>query len=410
MNSERVTLLVNGQEYGGWLSAQIVSGLQQIATQFAMDVTEQYPGGSIRIRPGDKVVVKIGDTTIATGYVDKTPVSYDAGSVTHSVSGRSMTADLADCCIETGIETGTKTTTTAKADSGRYAGIEYQADGTKIDTTAKRSTVTAGATGSQWQKIDVAQTIAAMLKPYGLKLKTDLSVGTKVDKVSVSVGTKVAEAIKQLVQKLSLMATDDEFGNLVLWSPQHAVKATDSLAVNADGLPTNVLSASCDFDYEQVFSDYVIFGQTKSDKTDAAGGSANVFSDVAHCDALGNRHRVLKLFESGSLTKAVADKRAAFELAYRLGSAKAASYTVQGWRQSDGSLWRKGLAVTVKDRILGFDEEMIVQRVTYNLSETGTTAVLDLVSAITLQTVEADGWQGVTGSATPIGATSAEAS
>jgi prophage tail gpP-like protein len=406
--SERVSLLVNGVEYGGWLSAQIVSGLQQIATQFAVDVTEKYPGGAVRIRPGDKVVVMIGDATIATGYVDKTPVSYDAGSVTHSVSGRSMTADLADCCIETGIETATKTPA-KKADSGRYAGIEYRADGTRVDTTANRSTVSAVTTGSQWQKIDAAQTIAAMLKPYGLKLKTDIGA-VIVDKVSVSVGTKVADAIKQLVQKLSLLATDDEFGNLVLWSPAHAVRAADSLVAGEDGLETNILSASCDFNYESVFSDYVIFGQAKSDKSDSTGGSANVFSDVTHCSALGNRHRVLKLFESGNLTKAIADKRAAFESAYRLGSAKAVSYTVQGWRQSDGSLWRKGLIVTVKDAILGFDEEMIIQRVTYNLSESGTTAVLDLVSAITLRTADSDGWQGVAGTKAPVGATSAEAS
>ena len=405
--SEAISLLVNGREYGGWLSAQVVSGLQQIATQFAVEVTERYPGGTIRIRPGDRVVVMIGETTVATGYVDRVPVSYDASSVSHSVSGRSMTADLADCCVETGIETGTKAAQ-KQTDSGRYAGIEYQADGTKIDTTASRSTVSAAATGSQWQRIDVGQTIAAMLRPYGLKLKTDLFGVMTVDKISVSVGTKVSDAIKQLVQKLSLIATDDEFGNLVLWSPQHAVRATDSIAVSAAGLPTNVLSGSCDFNYESVYSDYVVFGQTKADKSDAAGGSANVFSDVVHCGVLGNRHRVIKLFESGSLTKAAADRRAAFESSYRLGSAKAATYTVQGWRQSDGSLWRKGLLVAVKDEILGFDDEMIIQRVTYNLSESGTTAALELVPAITLQTAESSGWQGVSGAAAPVGATSEE--
>ena len=402
-DKDNITLEVNGQEYGGWLSAQVVTGLDQIASQFAVEVTEQYPGGSIRIRPGDKVTVRLGDSTVVTGYVDRTPVSYDATSVTHNVSGRSRTADLADCCIETGIETETKVAA-KKADTGlgRYAGIKYQADGTKLST--ERPKVTAAPKASQWRKIDVGQTIAAMIDPYGIQLKTDLHGVKTLDKVSVSVGTKVAEAIKTLVQKMNYLVTDDEFGDLVLWSPDAAQSATDALVVNSDGLPSNVLEASAGFDYEQVFSDYIVFGQTKK--------SANVCSTVVTSPALGVRRRVLKLFESGAVDADTVTKRAQFESSYRLGKAKAATYTVQGWRQSDGSLWRKGMKVRIKDSIMNIDDEMIIEKVTYDLTEAGSTTQLDVVPVEALQTAEAAmaGWTGTRKAAASVGSTSAEAS
>ena len=54
------------------------------------------------------------------------------------------------------------------------------------------------------------------------------------------------------------------------------------------------------------------------------------------------------------------------------------TYVVQGWRQSNGQLWRHNMITRVIDPIIGLDRDMLISRITYTLSEQGTITKLEL--------------------------------
>lgn len=364
--SDAIRIEVNGQRYGGWTSAQIVSGLDQLATQFAVGITLNYPGGdAIRIRPGDLVQVLLGDDVVCTGYVDKTPISYDGSAITATVEGRSKAADLVDSCILADITAGK-----VSSASSNFAGITTRSDGTPVKSAPP---------ATQWRKVDVKKTIAALIEPYGLKLYSEIQSDIVETDISVSKGTKVAEAIKKLVQKASLLVTDTPTGDIRLLAIEAPPVASGALVAHLDGSGTNVISGGCAFDYSNVYSTYEVYGQKKPVKSSKTPSAERNSSGKAESKALGGRTRILRIFESGNEQDVTAQDRANFEARYRDGMAKACEYQVCGWRQPDGSLWRKGTLVHVEDEILGFDTMMLVKQVTFDLSDGGTLTTLQLV-------------------------------
>ncbi|EFZ7832048.1 baseplate protein, partial [Shigella flexneri] len=104
--NDNVTLRVNGREWNGWTSVRIGAGIERLARDFSVEISRQWPGdGGIttlqpRIKNGSKVEVLIGDELVITGWVEATPVRYDARSVSTGIAGRSLTADLIDCAAE----------------------------------------------------------------------------------------------------------------------------------------------------------------------------------------------------------------------------------------------------------------------------------------------------------------------
>ena len=102
---DNVTLRVNGREWGGWTSVRIGAGVERLARDFSIEITRQWPGENgdtlrPKVKGGDRVEVLIGTDLVITGWVEATPVRYDARSVSVGISGRSLTADLIDCAAE----------------------------------------------------------------------------------------------------------------------------------------------------------------------------------------------------------------------------------------------------------------------------------------------------------------------
>ncbi|WP_050010630.1 phage baseplate assembly protein [Herbaspirillum sp. B65] len=96
-----VTLNVNGQDYAGWMDVDIGAGVLRVARDFTLTVTWDWPGnqrGQVRVRQGDQCEVRIDGQLVLTGYVFGTPIRYDDKSISLSIKGRALTADLVDSC------------------------------------------------------------------------------------------------------------------------------------------------------------------------------------------------------------------------------------------------------------------------------------------------------------------------
>lgn len=326
----KVTLSVGGHDYAGWKSISIGAGLERQARDFNLGVTWLWPGSAevpVRIRQGEAVELRIGPDLLLTGYVFSTPVRYDSERVTLSISGRSRTADLVDC-----------------------AAVNRP---------------------GQWRGQSVQAIIAAIAGEYGIKVINDAAVTLGLEDHTLEPGETAFESIDRLLTLSRLFSTDDGEGRLVIARAGSAGRSVDTLE-----LGKNLLSGETALDFSSVFSEYVSKGQ-RSGSDDSFGAAASEV-EARLSDPRIARRRVKVIQQSGQLTAALARERVEWERASAVGKALTVNYVVQGWRQSNGALWRHNMLVRVVDPLIGLDRDMLISEISYELGEQGTTAKISV--------------------------------
>jgi prophage tail gpP-like protein len=324
-----VTLTVDGLDYGGWKSVEISADLERQFRTFTLDVTWQWPGQTLAvpIKPGARCQVRIGCDLVLTGYVFKVPISYDGKQISLSIEGGSLTQDLVDC-----------------------AAINQP---------------------SQWREQNVLSIVRALAAPYGVEVHSEIAETTRLQTHSIVPGETVFQSIDRLLTLYRVFSTDDADGRLVLALPGSGGRANDGLE-----LGKNILSGTAAMDFGSVFSEYRVIGQHKGGDQKSAAAVSEV-SGVS-LDSNAARKRVTVINEPRQLTPELAQQRADWERASRAAKALASTYRVQGWRQSNGDLWRHNLLVRVTDPVLGFDQDMLISKITYSLSDQGSITTLQV--------------------------------
>lgn len=320
-----VRLTVSGQDYGGWKEVSISAGIERQARDFTLSVTDRWPCATDiprRIRPGDLCEVFIGADKVLTGYVDGTPISYDARQVTVGVKGRSKTADLVDCSA--------------------------------INSPG------------QWRNQKLERIAADLAAPYGIQVVTETATGAPILDHQIQQGETAFESIDRMLRLRQLLATDDEHGRLVFIEVGKTRAATALVLGGAEG---NIKSASTDLDNKDRFSEYVCKGQRTGD--DYAFAEAVSEETATLADSAIKRKRVLVIKQSGQADEGTCRDRVEYERAHRAAKSLATTYTVVGWRQADGRLWRPNQLVRVRDGIIGFDHDLLIVEVEYKLGDEG---------------------------------------
>lgn len=365
-----VRLVVAGAEYGGWKSVRISAGIERQARDFDLEVTDRWPGQTEiprRIQPGDLCQVFIGPDLVLTGYVDATPIKYDGKSVGVGVKGRSKTADLVDCCpIPTGQAIGAKAVPWPDV---------IGPDGKKPNVI-----VPPAKSAAQWRQQKMELVAAALAAPYGVRVIAEVDTGKAIPEHQVQVGETVFESIDRMMRLRHVLSTDNARGDLVFIDVGSAGRAATAIETGV-----NVLAASTELDYKGVFSQYIVKGQragsndqfgsaVSEEEGDSSDDSANttVTGETAtSTDARAKRRRILVIKQSGQADEGTCKDRADYERASRSAKALQTSYTLVGWRQQDGTLWQPNMMVRVRDRLIGFDTDMVIAEVTYLMSGEG---------------------------------------
>ena len=328
--SDIVTLTVNGNDYSGWKAVRIEAGIERISRSFDVSITISWPGAPTdtpRIQKGDACVVKIGADVVCTGYVDATPISYDASGVTLGIKGRSKTGDLVDC---------------AATGAAQFRGLAAEA---------------------------VVEKLAGQ---YGLSVINQTVTGAVITDHQIQQGESVFESLDRIMKARQVLMTDDGSGNVVITQAGHGGNAVDSLAVGV-----NIFSASANFDYSDVYTNYQVKG-AKSGTDDSFGASAAQSVGNATSAVLA-RQRTLIIKQTGQADSGTCQQRADFEARYRAAKAQEARYKVIGWRQSDGSLWLPNLTVRIDDPVMNVHASLLIGEVIYTLDESGQFAELLVV-------------------------------
>jgi len=321
-----VFLRVNGHEWGGWTSVRISAGIERIARDFSVEITRSWPGDNdqssrqSRIKNGDLVEVFIGTDQVLTGYVEATPVRYDASSISTGISGRSKTADLIDC----------------------------------------------SATPSQYSGLSLVQVAAALAKPFGITVTDGGVTGGALQGIQADQGESVMDVLNKGMGLQQALAYDDATGNLVIGD------IGNRRAHTALVLGENILTCDTEKSIRDRFSTYQVSGQ-RAGNNDDFGEATTTAIRAKTIDGGLTRYRPMIIRQTGNATTSTCTDRAEFEMRQRAARTDEVTYTVQGWHQGDGSLWQPNLTVIVYDPVLGFDNrEMVIAEVTYQQDGNGT--------------------------------------
>lgn len=331
-----VILKVNGKKYENWLDVSITCALQSLARTFTVSATRNKEDLTLGIQPQDEVQVFIGDDPVLTGYVTKREVSYSASGVSLAISGASKTVDLQDCCMPHGM-------------ANSYKNQTHE------------------------------QNLTAVCKPFGVGVVDQVK---SVDRRNLEFAPTetVGSAITRYLQKNGILLTDDEAGNLVIAQAGSGGDSYDALE-----LGKNILEGKRTQDVSKRFSNYVTLGQA-ANPTSELPVSANQLKAMAR-DSEVRRARWFVKQESGNASTEILQKKTQIIKYASIGESDTLNYKVQGWRQSNGELWKVNSFVHVEDSLAEEDGSLrkVIQSITYSLGSDGSTVALSLCDEIKFQ-------------------------
>lgn len=326
-----IVLAVNGLNFAGWKSARVTRSLEAIAGGFELSVSDRWRADEKpwAIYEENICALTLAGQRVISGYVDQRQVSYSATDHALSVSGRDKTAALVDC----------------------------------------------SAFGPPWEYRNTpALTILQKLaEPFGITvaLQPGLTLGKLPEKVTVNPGDSVFSVMETICRKLGVLAISDGAGGVLVMRPG----STRAVTALVEG--ENTLSASATFDASGCYRRYVVLGQSQGTDDWFGSGTAGVRGEAADTGVL-RGSRVLVVRAEGNVTPALAKARAEWEAAVRAARGDTVSITVQGWTQSDGTLWPLGALAEVRSPRLGVDGEMVINETVFEVSDGGTTTQLAL--------------------------------
>ena len=328
-NRNIVSLVCNGHEYTGWLSVRIESSLNSLCRVAQVSATRQAGDADLTasINVGDAASILIGNDVVLTGWITAKNSDYSATSVSVSITIKSRTVDLEEC-------------------------------GIPVDKP------------HQWGKaVKLNQLVSQLAALYDVSCVFAQDNGASLFQLDMN--ATVGDAIVKLLRDKSLLVCDNAWGNLVVAKAGGAGHAASALQTGV-----NVLSASRQQEASGIFRDYVVLGQSTNPDSNVSG--ANSLKATASNTAVRKRTRVW--VESGNRTQKDLNVRAQNLMFNAIGNADKLSYEVQGWRQSDGSLWQVNQLVRVDDEYFNLHQDLLVSRVSMSIGSGGTTTEIDVIS------------------------------
>lgn len=314
-----VELKVNGKAYSGWTSAVIKRSIEQLASSFALNVTDKWMGRLWRINPGDSCQVSYSGHKIITGYVDSVQNQYDAENHTINISGRSKVADLVDCSLES----------------------------------------------KQYRNLTFSQIATDICSPFGVSVTGSGSV--LVPDFKSDEGAFAFEALEKLARLHGVLLTDNPNGDLVIGAtPVNGGKLE---------LGKNILSGSVQFDYRGRFSSYQVKGQSRG--TDDQNTAITNQVSFSESDNQVTRYRPLILSAEDQASLTDVKRRAVWEKNNRWGQSQSFVYTVQDWLL-DGKLIEPNQLIHVEDELAGISQRLLAVSVEYRLDDAGTVSEITL--------------------------------
>lgn len=333
--TERVALDIEGVQWLGWKEVSITRAVDAVSGAFDLSLVDRWNPSMqvLPLAPGVRCSIRVGEhggDELIRGYIDNVKASLSVSDHSLSISGRDASADLVDCA--------------------------------------------AVHSPGEWRNSSCLALASVLAKPFGVLVRSEAKEGAPLAKHTVEPGETAWECLERALCQRELMAMPDGSGAILITSIG-AGRATTALVQGE-----NIIDADVSFDARDRFSEYRVVGQQRSSELVDAQGAASVVG-VAKDTALG-RYRPYII--SGEAPKDVAGaiQRATWEASVRAGRSVSVTITVAGWRQGDGTLWPINAMCRVVLPWLHIEQDLLISKVVYRLSSSGTTTTLTLRSPL----------------------------
>lgn len=336
MASESIILDIDGVQWQGWESVSITRAIDSVSGSFELSLSDRWTEvmETLPLAPAMSCSIKVSNgtstDTLIKGYIDTVKSSLNATSHSISVSGRDASADLVDCA--------------------------------------------AVHSPSEWRGQGCLALATALASPFEVAVTAGANLGDVITVHKVEAGESAWECLERALRQRELLAMPDCNGGIQL-ATIGAETATSSLVQGE-----NVLSASVIFDARDRFSEYRVLAQQRGSDSIDASAAASVIG-VATDDTLG-RYRPYVISGEAPKDASSAKTRADWEASVRAGRSVTVNVTVQGFRQSDGTLWPINAMCRVVLPWLRIEQDLLIAKAIYKVSSSGSTTTLTLRSPL----------------------------
>lgn len=329
---QKVILKVNGVDYSGWTSVSITTALESMYRSFVVESSRKVDSNgvlSFGITVGDSVEVFIGKDKVITGYVTKVEMSYGAESIGIHVEG---------------------------------AGRPWVMCSSALPSSAPKT----------YEKMKITDSLQVICGYFGVPFISQINLEDR-ETISFSADEDIFGKLKKLLQRKTILLSEDENGNLVLTKAGFSGVANDIIKSGV-----NVLDGKKEDNAEKIYSEYLVYGQGTNPASTRPVTDNQLIGRAKGSFTL---PRVLAKKQTGNAIQTDLDARASLLKDYTEATSTKLMYKVHGWRQSNGYLWRVNQIVKVDDSIFGVKREVLISSVSYSLSSAGAVSVLQLVPA-----------------------------
>jgi len=349
-----ITIEVEGVRYTHFKEISISSFLDSFADEFNITATaDELTNFPIKQRA--KCRALINDIPIVTGFIETIEISYDAGSHDIRITGSDKTVDVTDGTCGDGI-----------VFEGEITFKSF------IELVLKKSDITG---------IKVINEVA------------DIKTLKEGEAQAGEVGETIFAFIERIARKLQVILTSDGNGDIVITRSSTQSVSGFQLINRLDNPTNTILSASRTLNDKGRFNRYIAKSQTSSTNlfSDPQPSSQTVNKEGGATDSEIRPTRILRFeAESATETEGVSD-RATWEANIRRIRSESyevvvAGHTIPG---TDTPIPVNRL-IKVDDIFADISAVMLINRVTYNLSEGASNTTIGLVTkdAYTVQAQE----------------------
>ncbi len=360
-----IQLIVNGKYYEAWKTVSVTHSIENLAGSFSLEIANMIE--PYEILAGDECVLKVGNDTLITGYIDSKTLRLDANSSAINIQGRDKSGDLVDCSVK----------------PKQWQNLSFEAvaiDILKLFNVLLYTQLDSDNTG-------YLKRIASKNKVIK---KLALNGGGKFNKKSTGNGSETAHAtLNNICKSQGCLLISDRIGNLIVTRGGLNGQSYDGLVVGI-----NVLSLDISDDFTNLFSEITVKGQSSGATQDI--NTQNEYSSddlinrikpnatVVSKSTTGkiNRYRPLIINAEEQANQKDCLKRAQWETGNRQANARKINCKVQGWRQSNGDLWEINTITTLKSDYTDINNQWLISEITFNIGAEGTTCDLTLISPL----------------------------
>lgn len=364
MKLKGISLVIDGQPYDQWLSAEVTRDLKDFSGSFSFTFRDKArsgqslpyvsAGSALKLRPGPPVDIFIDGRPVLKGWLETVSPDIGERQAIVTISGRDKTGDLIDCA--------------ALKDTAEYKNV-------KLEDAVRR-----------------------IVAPYGLSVRSEIDTGAPFARYSLDLAESAFSAIEKGTRSRHALILSDGVGGVVITQTGKSRAPTDLR------LPGNVLFASASFSHEGRYSETIVRGQgeaagkergaasldvtaapiSASDRQDSDGSATDRERKGTAATGRAKDDEITRYRPIVHLARSKADNVSAQDEAdWRSRTARAKSeeitHTVKG-HVANGQLWTVNQLVYVSDAYLDVERDMLISRVTYREDESGRATEMAIVS------------------------------